>query len=290
MLPVCELCQWHNHSMNEQPAGIGDGWRVLRLLGEGGEGVVYLIEDKATSRRWVLKSFHSPLPAPCLQSLQIYNSGILAGDCPGLPEFELVQDRDSILGVRYPYVALYHVHWRILRSIGQIGKALVGSYCQLQHHLISRLGIAIWDADPVNFMLARDGYFYWIDFGTAMEVVNRPTGESRGGFEYGFATLLLGIHGINFKLLAQYSESYTYAGPCIYFMNAALDDVACRHHWVREIVETVRSQRAAAFLEPEFYRQLGAGLPRRVIAPTAIIASGALLFRAGGLRARLRNS
>jgi hypothetical protein len=49
MLPVCELCQWHNHSMNEQPAGIGDGWRVLRLLGEGGEGVVYLIEDKATS-------------------------------------------------------------------------------------------------------------------------------------------------------------------------------------------------------------------------------------------------
>ena len=270
------------------PATIGDGWRVVRSLGEGGEGAVYLVEEPATSRRWVLKCFHSPFAASRLRALQIYQSGVSAHDCPGLPAIELVQDRDWIVGVRYGYVALHHVHWRVLRSVGQVGQALVGTYCHMQHHLISKHGIAIWDADPVNFLLARDGHFHWTDFGKGMEVAARPTGTSLGGFEYGFVTLLLGIHGINFKLLADYSDAYTYAGPCTYFMHPALDEVARKHRWVREIVEAVRSQRATAFLEPEFYQQIGAQLPTRVRAPTAVLGMSALLSTGGQLRARLR--
>lgn len=275
-------------SMTARRAPVSDGWRVVRSLGQGGEGAVYLVEEQATSQRWVLKSFHSAFPASRLRALQIYQSGVLAHDCPGLPAIELVQDRDWILGVRYRYVALHHVHWRVLRSMGHVGQALVGSYCHMQHHLISRHGIAIWDADPVNFLLARDGHFHWTDFGKGMEVAARPTGASLGGFEYGFVTLLLGIHGINFKLLADYSDAYAYAGPCTYFMHPALDEVAGKHRWVREVVEAVRSQGAAAFLEPEFYQQIGAQLPKRVLAPTAILGMSAMLSMGGQLRARLR--
>jgi hypothetical protein len=137
-------------------------------------------------------------------------------------------------------------------------------------------------------MLARDGHFYWTDFGRGFEVARRPTGRTLGGFEYSFVTLLLGIYGINFKLVSGYSESYTYDGPCLYFSNPALDEVASKHYWVRDIVEAVRSQRAAAFLEPEFYQQIGARLPERVLAPMPIIATSSLLSKAGRLRARLR--
>jgi len=278
-------------SMDEHPAIIDNGWRVIRPLGEGWEGVAHLVEDKATSRRWVFKSFHRPLPADRLHALQIYQAGILAQDCPGLRPIELIWDGDRALGVRYPHVALYNVQWRVLRRVERVGQVMVDSYCRFQHHLISRHGIAIWDAHPENFMLSRDGHYYWTDFGRGFEVAKRPTtGRTLGGFEYSFVTLLLGIYGINFKLLAGYSESYTYDGPCIYFMNPALDDVASQHQWVRDIVEAVRSQRADAFLEPEFYQQIGAQLPNRVLAPAAVVAMSALLSRGGQLRARLRNS
>lgn len=278
-------------SNNEHPPAVSDGWRVIRPLGEGWEGVAHLVEDKATSRRWVFKSFHRPLRADRLHALQIYQSGILAQDCPGLRPIELVRDGEQVLGVRYPHLALYNVQWRVLRAIEHVGQAMVGAYCRFQHHLISRHGIAIWDAHPENFMLSRDGHYYWTDFGRGFEVAKRPTtGRTLGGFEYSFVTLLLGIYGINFKLIAPYSESYTYDGPCIYFMNAALDEVASKHHWVRDIVETVRGQWADAFLEPEFYQQIGARLPRRVLVPTAVVGMGALLSTGGQLRARLRNS
>lgn len=99
----------------------------------------------------------------------------------------------------------------------------------------------------------------------------------------------MGIHGINFKLLADYSTSYTCAGACTYFRHAVLDTVAGQHPWVREIVDTVRGQRASAFLKDDFYQQLGEQLPKRVVAPKVVIVFGALLSKAGSIRARQRN-
>ena len=226
--------------MNEFPAAIGDQWRVIRILGRGGEGIVYLVEDRATSQRWVWKSYHDPVPAAWLPGLAAYQGSVLAPDCPGLPPITLVQHQDKVLGVRYPYVALYRVHRRILRSIGQVGQALVGAYCQMQHYLMSRHRLSLYDADPVNFMLARDGQFYWTDFGYGVAALDHPSYMKCGLLEYGFATLLLGIHDVNFKLLAQPLESYTYHGPCAYLMNPALDDIASKHPWVRKILEAAR--------------------------------------------------
>lgn len=280
-----------NCSLSRCPSGCGDRWRVLKCLGAGGEGTAFLVEDSTTSKQWVRKSFHSPLPAARLRSLQIYESRIVGGSCPGLPAIELVQDQDRVFGVRYPYTPVHHVHWRLLRSFAQVGQTMIGGFCRMQYHLISQLGTAIWDADPVDLMLARDGHFHWTDFGGAMEIA-RPArrGKSRGGFEYGFVRLLLGIHGINFKLLADYSRSYTYAGACTYFRHAVLDTVAGQHRWVREIVDTVRGQRASAFLKADFYQQLGEQLPKRVVAPKVVIVCGALLSKAGSIRARRGDS
>jgi hypothetical protein len=277
--------------MNRDLAGDCDRWHVLGSLGQGGEGAVYLVVDKTTSQRWVLKSFHSPLSASQMRALRRYESGIVGEDCPGLPMIKLVCDQDWIHGVRYQHIALHRVHWRLLRSVCQLGQALVGSYCRMQHHLISQHGIAIWDASLKNFMLARNGHFYWIDFGKGMEVVEHlPPDQCLGGFEYGFARLLAGVHGVYFRSVASYSECYTYAGPCTYFMHPVFDDIAEECDWARDLVEMVRGQRASAFLQAEFYKQLGMRLPTRVSMPMAVIASSALLFRLSELRARLRNS
>lgn len=168
----------YNDSFDRPPNYRGDGWRVIRSLGAGGEGTAFLVEDKTTAKRWVWKSFHSPLPRAQLRSLEIYESGMLTGDCPGLPPIELVRDQDWVFAVRYPYTPVYHVHWRLLRSLAQVGQALVGAFCQMQHHLISRHDIAVWDADPMNFVLARDGHFHWTDFGGAMEIAS-PAPQAR---------------------------------------------------------------------------------------------------------------
>jgi len=277
--------------MNTNLVGDCDRWHVLRSLGQGGEGAVYLVKDKTTSHRWVLKSFHSPLSASQQQALRRYESGIVGEDCPGLPVVRLVCDEDWIHGVRYRHIPLYKVHWRLLRSIDHLGQALVGSYCRMQHHLISQHGIAIWDASLTNFMLARNGHFYWIDFGKGMEVAEHlPPGLSLGGFEYGLARLLLGIHGIYFRSIASYSESHTYDGPCSYFMHPAFDTIAEKCAWTRALVEMVRCQQASAFLQAEFYQRLGMRLPTRVSMPTAVIAGSTLLFMLSELRVRLRNS
>jgi len=140
-------------------------------------------------------------------------------------------------------------------------------------------------------MLARNGHFYWIDFGKGMEVAEHlPPGLSLGGFEYGLARLLLGIHGIYFRSIASYSESHTYDGPCSYFMHPAFDTIAEKCAWTRALVEMVRCQQASAFLQAEFYQRLGMRLPTRVSMPTAVIAGSTLLFMLSELRVRLRNS
>lgn len=189
--------------MNGNLVRDSDRWRILKTLGQGGEGVVYLVEDKSTSQRWAWKSFHSPLPASQLEALRRYQSGIADEVCPGLPAIKLVGDQDCVLGVRYRHTDLYKVHSYLLRSIDHLGQAIVGCYCRLQHHLILQHGIAIWDASLKNFILARSGHFHWIDFGPGMEVVEYlPPDQSRGGFSHGFARLLLGVHGVHFKSIA----------------------------------------------------------------------------------------
>lgn len=262
------------------PLGIRPDWQIQKVLGRGGEGVIYLVADADADRKFVAKVFHLPRPKQECRSLQTYADRVM-GEYPGLPKLELLEDQDSIHGIAYQYRPLHEVHYRLWDSVDQLAQALVGSYCRMQSHLISTASIAICDPYIRNFLLAPDGRFHWVDFGWGISTIDHPRNLDYGRFGYGCAGFLLSIYGIEIKPAVILTPGYSHAQPCRYCMDPRLDALAARHSWLHQVLDDVRHQPAAAFLEAEFYRRLGAQLPDRVTAPGAVIVASELL-RTGG--------
>jgi hypothetical protein len=262
------------------PIGIRPNWQVQRILGHGGEGTAYLVTDVSTNSRSVVKMFHSPRPKEKCRNLQIYAARV-TGEYPGLPKLDLLEDEDGVYGIAYEYRPLHRVHHRLWGSLDQLAQAMVGIYCRMQVHLISTAGIVLWDADVVNFLLATDGRFHWIDFGWGVAPIDHPWNLERGHVGYGLAMLLLSVHGVNIKPAVQITPGYSPSEPCRYCMDSRLDTLAAKHRWLRQVLDEVRRQPAMALLEPEFYDRLGARLPDRVAAPRGVIFASDLL-RIGG--------
>jgi len=271
------------------PIELRPTWQIQRILGQGGEGVSYLVVDVNTNSRYVVKIFHSPRPKEKCHNLQIYAARV-TGEYPGLPKLDLLEGEDGVYGIAYAYHPLHRVHYRLWGALDQLAQVVVGIYCRMQAHLISTAGIVLWDADVVNFLLATDGRFHWIDFGWGVAPVDHSWNLDRGHVGYGLAMLLLSVHGVNIKPAVQITPGYSPSQPCRYCLDSRLDALAVKHRWLRQVLDEVRHQPATALLEPEFYRQLGARLPDRVVAPRAIILASTALRTGGGLRALLRGA
>lgn len=105
------------------------GLRVLKTLGRGGEGTVYLVAEDADDRSRVLKVFHTPLRKAWAAGLQIYASQVGPNDL-GLPPIALWEDQDKILGVTYPFIPLTIVHRRLIMASDRIAQAIYGRLSQ----------------------------------------------------------------------------------------------------------------------------------------------------------------
>ena len=276
-------------SMNRKLASVMDitaNYQVLRVLGQGGEGTVYLVKDRAEARRLVLKVFHEPRPRAWVPGLEIYANSVAPNDC-GLPVIRLLQDSDQIIGIQYPFVQLYQIHPRVLRLSERVAQALFGAYCRMQSYLMSEFGIGLWDVMVDHFMIAKGGQCHYVDFGYGVQTINQPRCLEQGLLGYGFSMLLLSIHGKNIRLVVPTSKDYSYDKPCIYCMNKELDAVAAQHSWAREVLFEVRGHKASIFHDPEFYRRLGERFPGRIPVPPLIIWASRFLFRLGKIRAKL---
>ncbi|MCP4356678.1 MAG: hypothetical protein GY796_01510 [Chloroflexi bacterium] len=240
-------------------------YKIRKQLGQGGEGSVYLVKDDASQQERILKIFHKPLHRSQKQWdwLRLYaNSVTVSGD--GFFPITLIQNPDQMVGVTYPYTRLHELHWRIYLNFEQVAQALFGSYCRMQSHLMSYHGMGLIDGNVENFMLADDGNFHYIDYGTCIMPVNREQPPLSGAFGYSFFMMLLSIYHINIKFEATYTDNYSYTKPCVYSQTASLDRVAAQHPWMAEIVSEVRQHKATIFLEPDFYQQLSERLPNRL--------------------------
>lgn len=254
--------------------GIQRNWRLIRTLGRGGEGAVYLVEDDRSGIRYAAKIFSSPRSKASCIGLQIYSERIHDAEPLGLPRIELLENEKEILGVAYQHHRLHKVHHRLLGSRDQLAQSLAGSYCRMQYYLMSTSKLALWDADSSNFLLRKDGVFQWIDFGWGVAPIDGPVCIEQGLFGYGFAMHLLSLYNVNIKPAVEPSEGYSYTKSCRYCMDPRLDVVALKHAWLRDILSEVRSQPSTVFLQPEFWRRLGERLPHKVTAPwAAILAS-----------------
>jgi hypothetical protein len=261
-------------------------WKPNKLLGQGFEGSVYLVRDTYSDQKYVLKVYHNPWPKDQVRALQRYAIGVTEDSCAGLSPIELVQDSDHVLAVAYPYRRLRHLNRRLLWTVDQIGRALLGSYCRMQAYLVSRHNLALWDVPAENFMVDANGQFWLTDYGDGIAQLDGVRHLDCGSIEYGFVMLLLSISGINIRLIRQPTPGYSYDGRCLYCTELAA--VASRRVWIRAIADQLRDQSASVFLDPGFYRQLGEQLPHRLAHPEFVIPTSELITSIARLRILLR--
>ncbi|QDT52335.1 Serine/threonine-protein kinase StkP [Caulifigura coniformis] len=169
------------------PPAIGP-YRVLRQLGEGGMGVVYLAEDPA-GKQLALKV---PTPMLLLEPTyvrRLYREALAAAqiDHPGIARiFDVQQDRD-----RY-YLVMAYITGRTLAETLDGGRrysipdslALVSALARIVQ-VAHDAGIIHRDLKPGNIMLAPDGEPIVMDFGMARSInatdsLLTPTGAVAG--------------------------------------------------------------------------------------------------------------
>lgn len=273
-------------SLPALPAMFTSRWSPLRVLGQGYEGTVYVVRDEVTEARRVLKVLHRPLPEVWSAGLRSYARGVLSGDCDGLAPIDLIRDSGKVVGLVYDYQWSYQPNRRILWSCGQVGQSLVGAYCGMQYHLMSRHNVGLWDVSADNFRLDKRGQFWFVDFGYGVAKLDNPICAERGLFEYGFVMLLLSIYGLNLRTVRPHTTGYTYEDSHRYCTTLA--ELASRGDWVRLIWDTVRCETGAVFLDPRFYRVVGDQLPRRVARPMVVMVASELITGIARFRLALR--
>lgn len=251
-------------------------YRLLKTLGQGGEGTVYLVQKKSTNEEYVMKVFHKPIIGTSTSGLRICAEKGCA-TALGLPEITLLGDADQIAGVLYPHIPLYEIHWRVLNSWEQVAQAMFGAYCRMQSHLISQCGIGLLDTVADHFLINRAGEFHYVDYGFMIKPIDHPGMVAQGMFGYGFAMLLMNIYHKNIKAVFRPTRAYDYSKPCIYCQSKELDELAASHAWVREILTEVYASEASIFLDAAFYQRLGDRLPRVAKQPDLIIALSSVL-------------
>jgi hypothetical protein len=253
-------------------------YELLHVLGQGGEGTVYLVCEKKSGRKRILKIFHTPIQGTSADGLRTYTAKIQENDV-GLPAISLLGDEHQVNGLHYDYLPLYEVHWRVLASWEKVGQSLFGAYCRIQHYLISHSGIGLSDTDIGHFLLSQSGQFYFVDYGFAIKPIQHSHYLDQGRLGYGFSMLLLGIHHKNLKLEILPTPAYDYQTPCRYSFSQQLDELIVERAWVREIVTEVRSQPASIFLNADFYQYWASRLPQRAPLPRLLTATSKLLAK-----------
>ena len=161
------------------PETIGK-YRVLCLLGQGGQSLVYRAFDPALQREVVIKVGRRPLGAPENEALQMEGRILAELDQPGLVR---VFDCGTEGGL--PYLVLEHVRgqgldqaargkgWPACRAAGAV--ACVARAAGAAH----RRGVFHRDVKPGNILIDEMGQARLIDFGLAhFRLAGTPQGEA----------------------------------------------------------------------------------------------------------------
>jgi eukaryotic-like serine/threonine-protein kinase len=169
---------------SHSPAGVEGRYRILRLLGRGGMGVVYEALDLRLQTRIALKTLRS-FDGPMLLRLKNEFRSLADLRHPNLVQLgdlvhendqwfftmELVQGRDFLTHVR-PTAGAFDED-RLRAALAQVADGLSALH---RTHQVHR------DVKPSNILVEADGRVVLLDFGLVVEMSNRDDAmDLRGG-------------------------------------------------------------------------------------------------------------
>jgi hypothetical protein len=149
-------------------------YKIVKHLGRGEEGVVYLLADRYNKDHLVLKVLFEPRASSCARGIELYGA-IEPPSTLGLPTIYLVRDSPYVVGYWYPHTKLYHVHFRILCHLDVFSQALLSAIFRMQSYLMANHHLALHNAVTSQFMLSRQGRFHFVDFGWAISSLESPS-------------------------------------------------------------------------------------------------------------------
>jgi len=176
--PVTVSSQRLGPRSNSAPMMI-DHFKVMRLLGQGGMGEVYLARDTKLGRKVALKVVRSESLAPRTHQRFLHEARMTARfNHPHIVTIHAVGEFDG-----RPYVALEYLEGQTLRD------RMVERRLSLQEAM--RIGVAVAEAlveahrnsvlhrdlKPANVIIAQDGGVRVLDFGLARMVTPDPGGD-----------------------------------------------------------------------------------------------------------------
>ena len=154
-------------------------YKILRPIGAGGMGEVYLAEDKTLHRPVALKLLPQSMVADCVR-LRRFHREALAVSALNHPNILTIFEADSIDGT-YLFAAEY-VNGETLRERLKQRSLTLEETLDISMQIVSALqaahnaGIVHRDIKPENIMIRDDGYVKVLDFGLAKLTADAPNG------------------------------------------------------------------------------------------------------------------
>lgn len=168
-----------------------DDYRILRVIGAGGMGVVFLAQQRHPKRLVAIKTLHAGLHQAELLARFQQEAEILARlKHPGIAQIFASGQTDASLG-SVPYIVMEFVEGApLLEHSGALDTRqrleLLMRLCDAVEHAHIR-GVIHRDLKPGNILVQVDGQPKVLDFGVA-----RLTGEDRGPSELTSAGMVIG--------------------------------------------------------------------------------------------------
>ncbi len=169
---------------------LNDRYEVLRLVGQGGMGAVYLVRDRQEGREVALKSF--PPAARRIEDLAHFEHEFLTLSRLGHPNVARVYDFGVIEGTQDVFFTSEFIDGRELGEVSEGSSEadladLIVQVCRGLEYVHSR-EIVHYDVKPTNVLVTRapggEPLVKLIDFGLAAERVDDALGVIKGTVSY----------------------------------------------------------------------------------------------------------